>query len=246
MTFKSLSLRTLGREFHAEISAPIGTPDFLRELRGLWIAEMSELDSLRGREASTVKRLLSAPVDRFIEKYETHAGSYPRRRPAVAKTTNEATYWQDHTGARRLIPIKTGVIRLDVIEANRLQWFAEACHAYNQGATWWEFPSTILAAQDERQHIWEDALRNMMANGRDDRSAFGTAHSRWPDGWISSAELMGEWLQLAPHQQGRASSTRLGHVMRPAWLCAETIRQESRTRMEPENTSEQSDSQVSA
>jgi hypothetical protein len=37
-SFKSKSLRELGGDFHAEISAPIGTTDFQRELRGLWMA----------------------------------------------------------------------------------------------------------------------------------------------------------------------------------------------------------------
>ena len=43
-TFKSLALRALGRDFHAEITAPAGSVDFMRELRGIWIAELSELD----------------------------------------------------------------------------------------------------------------------------------------------------------------------------------------------------------
>jgi hypothetical protein len=208
---KSQSMRALGRQFHAEIVSSIGTHDFFREQRGLWIAEMSELDSLRGREASTIKRLLSAPSDRFAEKYQTHAVAYPRRAVAVA-TTNEAQYWQDPTGARRLIPVRTGEIRVDLIEAIREQWFAEARQLFEQGATWWEFPTSILEAQEERQQIdpWEDTLRGSMLNGRMEHAAFVC----WPTGWISSAELMARWLDLAPHQQGQPSSVRLGRVMR--------------------------------
>ena len=78
-SFKSRALRALGGPLHAEISAAIGTTDFQRELRGIWIAELSELESLRGKEASTIKRLLSTPADRFVEKYAVHAESYPRR-----------------------------------------------------------------------------------------------------------------------------------------------------------------------
>jgi predicted P-loop ATPase len=209
---KSASLRALGEHFHAEISAQIGTADFLRELRGIWIAELSELDSLRGREASTVKRLLSAPSDRFVEKYEKHASAYPRRAVAVA-TTNEATYWQDSTGARRLIPIAVTNIRLDLIAELRLQWFAEARQLYQAGATWWEFPEGILEAQEERQNIdpWEDALRDAIENGQLDQDGYARP---WPEGWIASAVILRDWLRVASAQQGRASSTRLGHVMR--------------------------------
>lgn len=219
---KSAALRALGERFHAEISASIGTADFLRELRGLWLAEMSELDSLRGREATTIKRLLSAPSDRFVEKFEKHAVAYPRRAVAVA-TTNEAQYWADHTGARRLIPITTGDIDVDMIEFHRDQWFAEALDLFKGGATWWEYPDGLNAAQEDRQQVdpWEDLLRGLIANGRSAARGFDSLTRQpmfesvaWPSGWISSAELMQDWLSLAPHQQGPASGVRLGRVMR--------------------------------
>lgn len=218
-THKSRSLRALGgpEGFHAEMTAPIGSPDFYRQLRGIWIAEISELDSIHGREASTVKRVLSAPEDRFVEKYESHASTYKRRAVAVA-TTNEATYWQDSTGARRLIPIPTGKIRVDLIEENRLQWFAEALEHYRIEPKWWTFPASMAAAQDERQHVdpWEDLLRHMIANGREERAGFGggTVREYWPDGWIASADIMQDWLRLDAKQAGAKCSTRLGQVMR--------------------------------
>jgi Virulence-associated protein E len=213
-TYKSRSIRELGGEFHAEISAAIGTIDFQRELRGLWIAELSELDSLRGRESSTIKRLLSAPADRFVEKYQAHATTYRRRAVAVA-TTNEAAYWQDATGARRLVPIACGTIRIDIIKDNRLQWLAEALHLYRHGATWWEFPKDIVHEQEARQQgdPWEDNLRQAIAHGR--RTGLdGQGVIPWPEGWISSAAIMRDWLCVPPHLQGRPSGVRLGHVMR--------------------------------
>lgn len=221
-SFKSRSLRALGGpKFHAEISAQVGTLDFLREMRGLWIAELSEMDSLRGNEASTIKRLLSAPSDRYVEKYERHALAYPRRAVAVA-TTNEATYWQDSTGARRLVPIRTGEIDIAVIENNREQWFAEARHRYGTGEPWWEFPAEIAVAQDDRQQVdpWEDLLRGLITTGRNVHSGTDSMNRPlyervpWPDGWIASAEIMGEWLKLAAHQLGAHSGVRLGRIMK--------------------------------
>lgn len=214
-SFKSRALRELGRNFHAEITAPIGTTDFMRELLGVWIAELSELDSLRGKEASTVKRLLSAPQDRFVQKYALHAESYPRRAVAVA-TTNEAAYWQDSTGARRLVPIRCGQIRVDLIAECRLQWFAEALARLNSGATWWEFPEVIAQEQESRQQVdpWEDLLRDFMCNGKRGMGADGQGVKLWPESWISSTTIMREWLALPPAQQAQNSSTRLGRVMR--------------------------------
>jgi predicted P-loop ATPase len=169
---------------------------------------------LRGREASTVKRLLSSPSDRFVQKYALHAESYPRRAIAVA-TTNEATYWQDPTGARHLIPISCAEIRIDLISSNRLQWFAEVRRLYDEGATWSEFPRAVSDEQEARQQIdpWEDTLRGYKVHGRP--TGFdGQGRLPWPDGWIASATIMREWLKLEPHQQGQASSTRLGRIMR--------------------------------
>lgn len=212
---KSRSLRALGAAFHAEITAAIGSADFMRELRGLWIAELSELDSLRGREASTVKRLLSAPVDRLVEKYQVHAQAHPRRAVAVA-TTNEADYWADSTGARRLIPIRCGDIDVAVIEQDRLQWFAEALYLFNAGSTWWEFPDEITTAQEERQQIdpWEDAIRGFMQHGRATGSMDGASREPWPSGWIASADIMQRWLGLGAGQTAHQLGPRLGRVMR--------------------------------
>jgi predicted P-loop ATPase len=243
---KSMALHELGGGFHAEITAPIGTTDFMRELRGVWLAELSELDSLRGKEASTVKRLLSAPSDRFVQKYALHAESYPRRAVAVA-TTNEATYWQDSTGARRLVPITCGSIRLDLITDNRLQWFAEARHLHAEGCTWWEFPVGIADAQEQRQQVdpWEDILRDCIANGRPS-GMDSQGMTPWPAGQISSAAIMRDWLRLDPHQQGQASSTRLGRVMRRIGYQPARIGHERARGWEPADTDTRSETEVSS
>jgi hypothetical protein len=219
-SYKSRSLRALCGKFHAEISAGIGTTDFQRELQGLWLAELSELDSLRGKEASTVKRLLSAPVDRFVQKYEQHARSYPRRAVSCA-TTNESHYWQDASGARRLIPVRIGRIDIAMIHAQREQWFAEARQRFIQNESWWDYPAGIEEAQDERQHAdpWEDTLAAYMARGKPGRAHGADGDSQialvpLPEGFISSASIMRDWLRLEPSHQGSACGPRLGRVMR--------------------------------
>ena len=121
------------------------------------------------------------------------------------------------------MPIKTGEINVQMIEDCRDQWFAEACYLYASDEPWWVFPSEILAAQEGRQQTdpWEDTLRGLMAHGRNvrDGSEPGTGVPLyrvipWPDGWISSAEIMGDWLKLEPYHQGPASGGRFGKVMR--------------------------------
>src|SRR4030095_15565162 len=114
-----------------------------------------------------------------------------------------------------LIPVPCTDIRVDLIAENRLRWFAEARHLHSNGATWWEFPSSIADTQEARQQVdpWEDMIGGFIAHGR--RNGLdGQGVIEWPSGWIASATIMRDWLRLEAHQQGRASSTRLGHVMR--------------------------------
>ena len=243
-TKKSQALRALGGDFHAEIGAQIGTTDFLRELRGIWIAELSEMDSLRGKESSTIKRLLSAPKDRFVEKFEKYAEVYRRRAVAVGTTNDTNNYWQDPTGARRLVPIKTGIIDVPLIELCRKQWFAEAADWYASGESWWDWPDSIKDAQDARQlhDPWEDVIRDGIINGLRNGSVF---REPWPEDFISSSDLASKWLRLDAHQQGQAMSKRIGAVMRKlgfepakqnrntrgwAWAGPESIEKTFRTR----------------
>jgi hypothetical protein len=70
-------------------------------------------------------------------------------------------------------------------------------------------------AQEQRQQVdpWDDVLREGMARGRQ-TGRDGQGVVAWPTDSITSAEIMRDWLRLDPHQQGQASSTRLGRVMR--------------------------------
>jgi putative DNA primase/helicase len=216
---KSTALELLGGEFYAEISAPIGSADFAREIRAVLIAELGELSAMRGREAQQIKQALSRRYDRYVEKYERNPREYPRRCVFVG-TTNDETYWHDSTGARRLVPVRVGDIRLDLIRDNRAQWLAEALSDIKSGQQWHEWPEGIDDEREERQDIdpWELTLRDMIANGRQ-VGADSLGREPWPTGWISSAEIMRSWLRLEPHQQGRGAGARIGHVMRRLGYC---------------------------
>ncbi len=160
---KSSAFQALGGAFHAEVTEPLGSPNCIREIRCAWLAELTELRALVGRDAETTKSFLTRLADPLVEKWEKHVTLYPRRCVFIG-TTNEHHYWDDPTGARRLVPIPCGEIRVDLIEANRFQWFAEALVEFKAGATWWEFPVEIDEARDERQKTdpWEPAIEKFL------------------------------------------------------------------------------------
>lgn len=163
-TLKSMALAVLGGDFHVEVTEPLGSANCVREIRCAWLAELTELKPLVGRDAETSKAFITRRVDPIVEKWEKRVTTYPRRCVFVG-TTNESRYWDDPTGARRLIPIPTGIagpIRPDLIEANRLQWFAEALVDYDAGKTWWEFPAEIEHEREDRQRVdpWQEPIEH--------------------------------------------------------------------------------------
>ena len=138
-TLKSSSLSELAGEFYSETSTPVGTADFVREIRSLNVVELAELTAMLRRDAETLKQVLTRREDRLVEKWMVEPQRFPRR-CVFTGTTNEAEYWSDPTGARRLIPIFCGEIRLDLIRSNRMQWFAEARAHVELGEPWWIYP----------------------------------------------------------------------------------------------------------
>jgi hypothetical protein len=182
------------------------------------------MDSLKGKEAATVKRLLSATFDRHVEKYQTNAVTYRRRAVCVA-TTNEANYWQDPTGARRLVPVRVGDIRTEQIAQRKEHWLAEALHLYNSGESWWEFPQEIANEQEERQQIdpWEDILRAAM-QGSGDRGGIepetGVAVPWWGVGRHLILDERSAQLGARPTRRGKWDAS--GKRDAPSRLCTPT------------------------
>lgn len=137
---KTRALRALGDSFYGEISSAIGSPDFMREIRGLWLADLAELSQVRRAIIEVVKQVLSRGEDRTVEKYEREARTYQRRCVFVG-STNENTYLADTTGNRRFVPLRCGdQIRVEMIAERRDQWLAEALHRVRNGESWHEFP----------------------------------------------------------------------------------------------------------
>jgi len=214
---KSTFLEVVGGEFHAEISAHIGTDNFARQLRGVWVADMSELSSLPRADAETVKQAITVTKDRGVPKYEEHARDYIRR-CIFAAGTNRTDYLHDQTGNRRFIPVPCAApIRIDLLRENREQILAEALHLYRNDTPWWEFPQAEAEAAQEARRApdpWEDQLRHVIEHGKTESDSFGNVVKKFPSGWVSSAEIQSTFLGLTAAQLPPQGSKRLGGVMR--------------------------------
>ena len=163
---KTTALRKLAGTFHRADPPPLGTRDSKEALRGCWIVEIGELDSMRKSELSAVKNFLSQTEDHYRAPYARRSETHPRR-VVFAATTNDAEYLRDHTGNRRFWPVECGAIDLEGLEKDRDQLWAEAVARYSRGEPW--HPVTpgerALAADEQDKRVesdpWEDRLAEL-------------------------------------------------------------------------------------
>ena len=95
-------------DFFTDSLGDVTKKDAAENMRGKWIIEIGELESLRKREVETVKQFLSRRVDRYRPSYGKNAADFPRRCVFVG-TTNSAAFLTDKTGNRRFLPVMCNV-----------------------------------------------------------------------------------------------------------------------------------------
>ena len=189
-TLKSTALRTLAEPWFADEIAELGSKDASMATAGVWVIEISELDSMSRAEISKVKAFLSRGVDRFRPPYGRRLIDNPRQ-CVFAGTTNSDAYLKDETGGRRFWPIKCGRIDIDALARDRDQLWAEARELYRAGQPWWLDSPELIAAATEEQGAryqtdpWtEKVIEHLGARTETSivellRDAIGVPHERW-------------------------------------------------------------------
>mgnify|MGYP003635562244 CR=1 FL=1 len=110
--------------------------DAMQTIRGVWIYEFAELDSVRRTDQTAVKAFLSSRVDRFRPSYGRNVVRYERQ-CVIVGTTNELDFLRDSTGSRRYWPVQVGTVDIEGLTLVRDQLWAEAVAAYMAGEQWW-------------------------------------------------------------------------------------------------------------
>jgi predicted P-loop ATPase len=75
---KSTALRTLAGEYFTDELADLGSKDAAMQTQGVWIIELSELDSLSHSEVARIKAFMSRTTDRFRPSYVMRLVESPR------------------------------------------------------------------------------------------------------------------------------------------------------------------------
>jgi predicted P-loop ATPase len=221
---KSTALKILfGAAFYSD--ADLGSlrdKDAAMKLRGIWVQEFAEIESLGRAEVGVLKAFVSRATDRQRDPYGHIVEDGPRR-SVFAGTVNEGGYLKDSTGARRFWPLEVGKpIDIEKLAADRDQLWAEAAAMEDLGVSD-VLPSHLWPMAGERQDAqttadpWTAELRDFL----DRRTESFKAHRNGnpdsdeiplPPDRVHTSELFGA-LEIKVADQTKDKAQRLRVVM---------------------------------
>jgi putative DNA primase/helicase len=119
-------------------------------------------------------------------------------------TTNEATFLNDPTGARRFWPVTVGQIDLEKIREDRDQLWAEAVEAFKAGEPWWLSPdedAELRQAHERYEH--EDPWQGFIVDWLATQAGKG----------IRVGDILDGPLKMDPDKQGKHHEMRIGGIL---------------------------------
>lgn len=143
---KSTAVRIIAKRHSADMTGDLATKDAAIHIQGTWIVEMSELSAIRRSDVEVVKAFITRRIDRYRPPYGRNSQERPRQCVFVA-TTNDNEYLQDATGNRRFWPVECSHIRIEELERDIDQLWAEAVVRYYAGDKWYLDASETRRAQ---------------------------------------------------------------------------------------------------
>jgi predicted P-loop ATPase len=195
--------------------------DAAMKLRGIWLKEFAEIDSLTRAGANALKAFLSSATDRQRDPYGRIVETYPRR-CVFFGTVNESGYLRDPTGGRRYWPLEVlAPIDLDRISADRDQLWAEANMMQARGDSH-VLPETLWPEAGKRQaeqttnDPWADKLRDYLEQREEDWADYQLGEAAdlepLPPDRVHSSELF-EALGIKEEQQSKDRAQRIRTTM---------------------------------
>lgn len=200
---KSTALKILGGTWYSDTHFQLGEKDGYSQMVGVWICELSELDSFNKAESTRAKQFFASAEDRYRPPYGRRAVTHPRQ-CVFAGTTNQDSYLKDPTGNRRYWPVPCDRLDAAALARERDQLWAEAVDLYQNGQRWWpgEDEGHLFRDEQERRFqsdAWEDVIREYLTNALASQ--------------ITVAELAKDALKLEAGHLKPPEEQRIGRVM---------------------------------
>lgn len=208
---KSTTIAVLGREWYRDTPLDLSSKDRFDSLRGAWIYELAELDSMRRAEAQTLKAFVSSQTDSYRPAYGRNVVDTPRC-CVFAGTTNDLQFLQDSTGSRRWWIVPVGQCDVVGLEAVIEQLWAEARDAYYAGEAW-HLAKELEEERAVRAEVYEltDPMLQHLILWSDARVDFTTrefwdsAELNKPPGMAEAGRLSALVNKLATHEPGKVN-----------------------------------------
>lgn len=136
---KTKLLRALAsQEWFVEMSCSLEGKEAHLMLRGVWLAEFSELESIGRTGENRLKSYITMEADDYIPKFSNRRERV-QRRTVFAGTTNEPEFLKGQTGNTRYLPVQCGAMDPEGLLHIRLQLLAEAKAYYlAHRHDWWQ------------------------------------------------------------------------------------------------------------
>lgn len=203
---KSTGLSVLGGEWFSDAHLVLGDKDALQQLQGVWILELSELDSLNKADTVKAKQFFSTAIDRYRPSYGRRTQGFPRQ-CVFAGTTNQDAYLRDATGNRRYWPVRATEIAIDALRAQRDQLWAEAVARYRRGEPWWPKGEVVeLFREQQEQRFVADAWQDLIEQWVADIMRREQQH-------FTLGQILAGALRLEAHQMKPPEQVRVGLIM---------------------------------
>ncbi|WP_417599811.1 VapE domain-containing protein [Pararhodobacter oceanensis] len=198
---KSSILKVLaGPDWFSDSLIDMRGKDASTALRGKWIIELPELSAMRRSDTELVKAFLSRAEERYRPPYGRTEVIEPRR-CVFAGTTNRTDYLTDETGGRRFWPVAVGQVKLDDLQRDRDQLWAEAVFAFEAGETWWlEREDEVAAAEIVMARATEDPMTADVLNEIEGLTE------------VSTREVF-QRLGIPLEQRGKAEAMRIARIL---------------------------------
>lgn len=235
---KSTMLSALAGTWFADTPISLGDKDAYQSLRGVWVYELAELASFKGRDATRIKSFASSPSDHYRPSYEPRARSVPRQCVFVA-TTNETEYLSDPTGSRRFWPQRVGRIDLAAIRRDRDQLWAEADVMFKRKVPWWpDAELDVLGGEEQSKRFegdpWAESIAAWLANptmkDRDERGALFVDRLD-PTVGFTMGEILQHAVGMPIERQDKRAQARASDVLRVTGWCRGPMRREGEMRV---------------